>query len=89
MAIARFTKLLSGLNSLPATNGQMLRTGRYAQASYQAVATMFTNANLFWTEAEQHQTLRMPSIATGTSDDNRSARRLRVAGVLIPLIPTK
>ena len=30
----------------------------------------------------------MPSIAIGTSDDNRSARRLRIAGVLIPLIST-
>jgi hypothetical protein len=31
----------------------------------------------------------MPSIAIGTSDDNRSARRLRIAGVLIPLISTR
>jgi hypothetical protein len=31
----------------------------------------------------------MPAIAIGTSDDNRSARRLRIASVLIPLIPTK
>jgi hypothetical protein len=54
----------------------------------QAVATMFTNASLFPTQAEQHQTLRMPPIAIGTSHDNRSARRLRIAGVLIPLIPT-
>jgi len=50
---------------------------------------MFTNASLFPTEAEQHQTLRMPSIAIGASDDSRSARRLRIEGVLIPLIPIK
>jgi hypothetical protein len=43
----------------------------------------------FPTEAEQHQTLRMPSVAIGTSENNRSARRLRIEGVLIPLIPIK
>jgi hypothetical protein len=57
--------------------------------SSQAVATIFSNASLFPTEAGQHQTLRMPAIAIGTSDDNRSARRLRIASALIPLISTK
>ena len=51
----------------------------------QAVATMVTSASFLPTDAEQHQTLRTPSIATGVSIDKPPARRFRVSGVLIPL----
>src|ERR1035438_6851039 len=59
----------------------------HSERTHQAVATMFNSANFLPTEAEQHQTLRTPSIAKSCSADKRSARRLRFASVLISLLP--
>src|ERR1035441_5051232 len=60
-----------------------------SERTHQAVATMFNSANFLPTEAEQHQTLRTPSIAKSCSADKRSARRLRFASVLISLLPIR